>query len=313
MKTTRNEVAVCRRRFSAAVLQGLSWTTYEVRCGSGPRLCVMAGVHVNEVSSIAAAMRLVERFRALPLAGAVSIMPVVNLPALPLRSQHVCPVDQRNINFSFPGSPTGTFSEALADALLSEWAHDADCLVDLHGGDLCETVARFAVAATIGDAEFDDFNLALAKAFDPEIIVRVPTGAAEAGRSCSGRARLRQHAAFAECGSNGLLDEASVEFHVAGVLRIAHLLGITPSSPRRSEQRPVVASAYHWLAADVAGWCRYDVEPGERVERGQTVAEIADFGGAVLSRLAAPADGVVLWRCTHPVVSIGSDLFGFGA
>jgi hypothetical protein len=311
-----NEVVVRQRQFAAPVLSGMRWATWDVRgATAGLRLCVMAGVHVNEVSSIAAAMRLVELFRDLPIKGEVSIMPVVNLPALPLRSQHVCPVDQLNINFAFPGNPAGSFSEALADALLREWAHDADCLVDLHGGDLCETVAPFAVAATIGEEAFDAVNIELARAFDPDIIVRLPPNSAPAGaRSCSGRASLRRHAAFAECGSNGLLDEESVRFHANGVLRIAHRLGIVASAPpARSAREPVMVSAYHWLTSDTSGWCGYNVEPGASVVRGETMAEITDFGGSVLSRITAPADGVVLWRCTHPAVSVGSDLFGIGA
>ena len=315
MHSVANDVAVREYRFSATPLRGSTWTTYDVRGASpGPRLCVMAGVHVNEVSSIAAAMQLVDVFRAMPLKGEVSIMPVVNLPALPLRSQHVCPVDQRNINFSFPGTASGSFSEALADAILREWSHDADCLVDLHGGDLCETVARFTVAATTGDQRFDAFNLALAQAFDPQIIVQLPPETSHvAGRSCSGRARLGRHAAFAEGGSNGLLDDASVVFHIEGVVRVAHLLGITDTSPPRSDRRPTVVRDYHWLTADADGWCRYTVNPGMRVSRGQMVADIADYGGRILSCLMAPVDGIVLWRCTHPVVSVGNDLFGIGA
>lgn len=310
-----NDVTVRAHRFSAAALRDIVWESYDIRgSAGGPRLCVMAGIHVNEVSSIAAAMRLVELFKSRPLRGEVSIMPVVNLPALPLRSQFVCPVDGRNINFSFPGTSAGSFSEALADAILREWAADADCLIDLHGGDLCETVARFAVAATIGEERFDSFNLALAEAFDPEIIVQLPPEMSTAGgRSCSGRAHLHQHAAFAEGGSNGLLDAGSVAFHVSGVLRVAHLLGNTACSPERSGRTARLVRDYHWLTADVPGWCRYKVEPGAVVARGETIAEIADYGGNLLSCLTAPADGIVLWRCTHPVVSAGSDLFGVGA
>jgi predicted deacylase len=315
MSATVNQLTVREHRFSAPSLRDHTWQTYDLRgCSPGPRLCVMAGVHVNEVSSIAAAMQLVDTLRAAPLCGEVSIMPVVNLPALPLRSQHICPIDQQNINFSFPGTPTGSFSEALADAILHEWSQNADCLIDLHGGDLCETVARFTVAATIGDRRFDDFNLALARAFDPDIIVQLPPEASSApGRSCSGRAGLRRHAAFAECGSNGLLDDASVAFHVAGVLRVAHLLGISATAPPPSGREPALVQTYHWVTADVAGWCRYMTEPCARVSRGQPIAEVLDYGGTVLSRIPAPDDGIVLWRCTHPVVSAGSDLFGIGA
>jgi predicted deacylase len=310
-----NQHRVRRIGFRARALAGWAWTVHELAgAASGPRLCVIAGVHVNELASIEATFRLIERFRARRLRGSVALMPVVNLPALAAREQHVCPIDGCNINFSFPGDPDGTFSPALADALLNEWAGDADCLVDLHGGDLCETVARFTVAATVGDAAFDSKNLALAQAFDPQIIVRLPaeTGA-EPGRSCSGRARQRRHAAFAEAGANGVVDEASVAFHVDGVLRVAGLLGMIDDAPAPSDRAPTIVDRYHWVRAEVEGWCRYLVEPADAVQRGQPLAVVTDLGGALCREVTAPADGVVLWRCTHAAVVPSSDLFGIGA
>jgi predicted deacylase len=110
-----------------------------------------------------------------------------------------------------------------------------------------------------------------------------------------------------------LLDEGSIAFHVAGVLRVAHLLGNIAGSPGRSGRTARLVRAYHWLTADIPGWCSYKVDPGSQVAQGETVAEISDYGGNILSRVTAPADGIVLWRCTHPVVSAGSDLFGVGA
>src|SRR5437588_9146940 len=77
----------------------------------GPRLCITAGVHVNEVSSIEAAIRLQCFFKPAMLRGSVSIIPVVNQPALPVYTQYTCPVDGKNINFSFPGRPDGSFTE----------------------------------------------------------------------------------------------------------------------------------------------------------------------------------------------------------
>src|SRR5262249_45034685 len=91
----------------------------------GPRLAVIAGIHVNETSSIEAAIRLQRAFTPGTLRGRLSIIPIVNLPAVPLRAQYVCPLDDKNINFSFPGRPDGTFAEAIAWALLEDWARDA--------------------------------------------------------------------------------------------------------------------------------------------------------------------------------------------
>lgn len=104
--------------------------------------------------------------------------------------------------------------------------------MDRVGGDLCEEVASFSIAPMIGDPAFDAMNLSLARAFDPRIIVKLQLDAdAAPGRSYSGRARQRKWAAFAECGSNGLLRESTVQFHTNGVLRVAQLLGIIEEAP----------------------------------------------------------------------------------
>ena len=69
--------------FSNPLLKDYTWPVCEITGAiAGPRLCVTAGVHVNEVSSIEAAIRLQSYFRPEELQGSVSIMPVVNLPAL---------------------------------------------------------------------------------------------------------------------------------------------------------------------------------------------------------------------------------------
>ncbi|WP_161605050.1 succinylglutamate desuccinylase/aspartoacylase family protein [Brevibacillus massiliensis] len=310
--TASTDLSIRRVKFRSPILQGWEWTVHDISAREpGPRLCVMAGIHVNEVSSIEAAFQLVERFRRELRRGTVSIMPIANPPALPYRSEYVCPIDGKNINFCFPGSSSGTFSEALADGILNEWAADADCLIDLHGGDLCESVARFTVVPTIGDPEFDEFNLALSTAFEPDIIVRLdPDQLAMPGRSCSGRARQRKNAVFAEAGNNGLIDDHSVKFHRDGVLRVAALLGMMDGECLPPKKQPIVADQYHWIQSGVDGWCRYAVEPGEKVVRGQLLATIDDYSGNVIREVLAPTEGHLLWRCTHAVVTSKTDLFG---
>lgn len=304
--------------FAAPALQGHEWLAYDLEGDApGPRLCVMAGMHVNEVAGIQAAQQLIAVFAALPFHGRVSILPVLNRPGVALRAQHVCPIDNKNINFSFPGDKTGSFSAALADAVLNDWAADADVLIDLHGGDLCERVVPFNVVPTTADAALDKVNLDLAQAFDPAIIVRLPRDSLEQpGRSISGRARQGRRAVFAEAGANGLLDDESVRHHMDGVQRVAAYLGMLPAAtaPRRTQRAapPLIATSYHWLQSEVEGWCDYAVDPGGLVERGQRLATITDFAGAPAQTLFAPADGMLLWRCTHPLVVPGSDLFGIG-
>jgi predicted deacylase len=303
----------CELTFPYPALSGWRWPAVEiVGQRPGPRLAVIAGIHVNETSSIEATIRLQRTFDPATLKGSISIIPIVNLPAIPLRSQYVCPLDDKNINFSFPGRPDGSFSEAIAFALLDQWAKDADCFIDLHGGDLCENVSHFTVCQTIGDEEFDARNLALAKCFDAEIVARLdPSFLDQPARSCTGRARRRQYAAFAEAGRTGLIEEANVAYHFEGVVRVANLLGMIDKGPTKRRE-PVIIDRYLWIPAPVDGIYRYAIEPGQKVAKGALLATVEDTYGDEIATVSAPEGGHVLWRITHALATKDSFVVGLG-
>lgn len=300
-------------KFLYPALAEWSWESVEiVGAQPGPRLAIIAGVHVNETSSIEAALRLQSLFDPATLRGQVSILSLTNLPAVPHWSQYVCPLDDKNINFSFPGRPDGTFSEALAHALLNDWAADADCFVDMHGGDLCEEVSHFTVSQRIGDAGFDARNLEIASCFDSQLIVQLDPSHLDApGRSCTGRAGRRQHAAFSEAGRWGLIEEDNVLFHVEGVLRLAKLLGMIDEAPAH-RRAPVLLDSYLWVPAPEAAFYRYRVKPGAKVSRGTVIAEGFDMRNRKVAEATSPSDGYVLWTLTHALVNREQFIAGIG-
>ncbi|MEX3968362.1 succinylglutamate desuccinylase/aspartoacylase family protein [Paraburkholderia sp. EG286B] len=298
-------------RFSADALKDIVWSTQEIVADApGPRLCIMTGVHVNEVAAIEAGFRLTDIFAKELKRGSVSVLSFANVPAVFERTEFNCPIDRKNINFCFPGTKEGTFSEVLADAILNEWASDADCLIDLHGGDLREQVSQFTVMQETGDPSFDAFNLELAEAFDPQFVMALPKPTAGAhGRSCTGRALKSRHAAFAEAGGNGVVDEISVAFHVDGVRRVAHLYAMTDDAPPKA-RLALVAESYAWIVAKKSGWCEFHVPVGDAVGEGQVLATIRDLQGTVIDKLVAQTTGFLLWRVTHPIVRETDALMG---
>lgn len=299
--------------FDYPALTGWRWPAVDiVGQRPGPRLAIIAGVHVNETSSIEAVIRLQRTLDPSQLRGRVSIIPIVNLPAVPLRSQYVCPLDDKNINFSFPGRPDGTFSEAIAHALLNDWAADADCFADLHGGDLCEEVSHFMVVQQTGDAAFDRLSLDIARCFDAQIIATIdPSHMDQPARSVTGRAKRGQYAVFAEAGRIGLIEEANVAYHFEGLLRLLHNLGMTDSAPPKKRE-PVIISRYHWIPGPVDGFYRYHVEPGQAVAKGTLMATAENTYGETIAQVTAPADGHILWRITHALSPKDSFIIGLG-
>src|SRR5207237_9700485 len=78
-------------------------------------------------------------------AGAVILMPVMNLTAFRTRTPFVCPIDNVNPNRVFPGDPTGSYSEQMTHALINVFVVHADAYVDLHGGDIPEALVPFVI------------------------------------------------------------------------------------------------------------------------------------------------------------------------
>lgn len=294
--------------FSNPTLRDYRWPVYEIAGRrAGPKLCVTAGVHVNEVSSIEAAIRLQRLFDPEVLRGSVSIIPVVNLPALYSYTEYTCPVDGKNINFTFPGDPNGTFSEALCHALVTEWAGDADCYIDLHGGDLRETVSKFVMFQRTGDTAGDTFRRSLAECFDADLVVGfAPPHMDAPGRPPTAFARLGRNAIMSEGGANGIVDEDSVAYHVGGVLNVARKLGMIdgPLSPPKRAQ--VLCHDYIWTPAPVDGLFYSEIRPFDAVREGDAIGEFRSLFGERLATLRAPATGYVLWRVTQPILREGA-------
>jgi predicted deacylase len=219
--------------FTSPLLQGYTWPIFEaVGSRPGPRLCVTAGVHVNEVSSIEAAVRLQQCFDPETLCGSVSIIPVVNLPALYEYTEYTCPVDGKNLNFTFPGTPDGTFSQVLCHALLRVWAESADCYIDLHGGDLRENVSKFIMYQRGCGEELDARRRRMAQCFDADMVIGLEPELMNPGQAAGGTAALGgdggrpptacavlgKDSVMAEAGANGIVEEECVMFHLNGVL-----------------------------------------------------------------------------------------------
>jgi uncharacterized protein len=282
----------------------------------GPRLCVLAGMHVNEVSSIEAALQLERSFDPARLAGTVSVISVLNTPAWKERSIGICPVDSKNINFCFPGDPSGSFSERLAHDLLTDWSADAACVVDLHGGDLGEDLMRYSICQMTGDSAFDRRALALARCFDVEVVVALePSYMATAGRSVTALARTRRFGGFAEAGRGGILAPEDVAMHRDGVLRVAELLEMTTATTelvRALPTAPRLLTGYAWVPIPVTGWATVHVAAGAVVEQGQRIATVVSLSDGNRTGIDAPESGVILWCDTHPAVSEGAHIAGIG-
>jgi len=299
-------------RFAAAELGDISWPVYDIIGATpGPRLCVMGGVHVHEASSLEAAMTLHRRIDPRDLSGTVSVIPAVSQHKL---YQPYTPPDFANdLHWTYPGRVGGTYFESLAHALLFDWAHDAEVLIDLHGGEFEEKMNTYVVIQTLDDPAFTKRALDLATCFGcRDIVALAPEAARERGRCCTGLAPFGRLGIVAERGDQGTADPAAIDWHQAGVVTVARWLGmLAGAAPRRqSDQR--LFDRYEWISAPVAGIVERRFEPGQTVRAGALIGAIRDLFGDTIADITAPADGVVMMCCTGPTVAEGGLLGSIG-
>ncbi|MGN6487112.1 MAG: succinylglutamate desuccinylase/aspartoacylase family protein [Devosia sp.] len=269
----------------------------------GPVLLVTAGVHASEFCSIEAAIRL-QQTKPEEIKGTLVILPILNMQGFRKRSIYIMPEDGKNLNRQFPGRPDGTLSEKLANWLVTSVFPHADCYLDLHGGDLDESLLPFTIYPRHSEA-----SRALAVAFG------LPIAIASDGRthSISGAADLGIPSLLPEMSGNGLWTDDTVGELTAGIDRIMKHLGMIDREVKPAPQ-PTPDFVTMWVPVAAATGLWYSaVEIGAEVTTGQSIGQIRDPFGKVLSTVTAEKPGKVVYRMTSLSVNAGEALLGIGS
>ncbi len=282
--------------FDHPLLRHLEHPCFEAHgAHDGPRLTLMAGVHGCEYSSIAAATRFMRELDTDELSGSIVAVPVVSLESYRQRSPFVVPIDGQNLNRSFPGDPSGSYTDALAHAIATTLIAPADAMIDLHGGDLVESLEPFAIYES-------DESEALALAFG------LPYSTRAASPSGMTTSAARGPAIIAEAGGIGQLEEAVVRQLVDGTRNALRQLGMLPGEPEPSRTRAL--GEHRFVYGSMGGWWETAVATGASVAEGDTLGVVKDLFGEVIETVASPQDGVVLWQTTSPAVGDKGLLLG---
>ncbi len=272
--------------------------------GSEPGACLLvtAGVHGSEFCSIEAGVRLL-KLDANKIRGTLLVLPLLNAQGFHARSIALMPEDGKNLNRMFPGRADGSVSERLAHWLVSAVFPRVNAYLDLHGGDLCESLTPFTIFPEKSEA-----SLALARAFGLPIIAEARGG----GRCINGAVALGIPSIIAEVSGNGLWDEASVAQLTAGVSRVMGHLGMLREDIPKMQREPDRVF-YSSVAAPVGGFWYPAKTVSDAIASNDLLGEIRDAFGDVLASIRADRAGIVLYRLTSLSVSKGDALFGVGA
>jgi predicted deacylase len=239
---------------------------------------------------------------------------IYNLPAFLNHVAFVVPHDGKNPASTFPGSPVGTYSEAMAYYFDQEVLSKADYYVEMHGGDIPEKLTPLTVCAVTGDEEVDRKSKELATVYNIPLVVALPIPAPETAqfnidKSGFGMMAARgKPAIVAESGHQGVLRMEDVERNLVGLRNILIHLGMTSGQIVDTVERTFFLEGWTNVCSEIAGMWYPRVSLNERISKGQVLGVVRDYFGQDIVEVKAPTDGVVAVVRTSAMARIGSPL-----
>lgn len=196
-----------------------------LRNGPGPTVFIMAGNHGDEYEGQITVARLCRELPLESIRGQLILLPVANLPAA-LAGRRVSPIDQGNLNRSFPGSPDEGPTAAIAHFIETELVARVDVVLDLHSGGSSLEYIPSALVRAYSDPERRSQALRLLDAFGAPIgyVVQEPQGE---DRTLMGAAERRGILALGtEIGGGGTVSVRTARLAFEGVCRVLSYLGV---------------------------------------------------------------------------------------
>ena len=200
-----------------------------VKNGDGPVALLMAGNHGDEYEGQVALCNLTRRLEAEQIHGQVIILPMANYPAA-RAGLRTSPIDQGNLNRSFPGKPNGTPTEMIAHYIESELLKRADYLLDLHSGGSSLLYKPTALMPYGEDLDARRANLRLVKSLGLPTAVLYPENPAGAYSSSAAR-RNNVVSITAEMAGGGNVNVDALALLDAALDRYLGCIGICPPLP----------------------------------------------------------------------------------
>ncbi|MGJ8670064.1 MAG: succinylglutamate desuccinylase/aspartoacylase family protein [Oceanococcus sp.] len=267
----------------------------------GPRLCITAAVHGDELNGIEMVRRIMQRLDTQTLAGSVIGVPIVNIPGFQRGSRYL--PDRRDLNRHFPGDPTGSLASRIGYDFFQRIVRHCNFLVDVHTG----SFARSNLPQLRADL-LNPQILELTKGFGA-IAVLHTAGALGTLRRAATQAGIPT--VTLEAGEPDRLQTAEVAQGVKGIESLMSHLGMTPKSFLWKSSQPVFYES-HWVRADRGGILFSGIKLGDTVKVGDVLGTVTDPLSNVRTDLIAPHNGKVLGRALNQFVMPGFAAFRLG-
>jgi uncharacterized protein len=280
----------------------------------GPVLAVVAGSHGTEYASIIAVEQLITGLDPAAISGTVILVPLINVPSFEQKVPHLNPIDGKNMNRMYPGRMDGTQTDRASLLMTKQVVEQADHLIDMHGGDLDESLRPYSYWTKTGNAKQDAVSREMVLAFGLDhIIISVdrPKDPNDS-RYLENTATTRGKPSITvEAGHAGTVEPDDVAKLVDGTMSVMRHLKMLPGRPTMVEH-PVWFDRVLSVNSEVNGVFYPAVRRGHYVEQGTLLGHVTDYTGKKIFEAKAPAAGVVLYICAVPSMTKGAAIASVG-
>ena len=280
----------------------------------GPVLAVVSGAHGTEYASIIAVERLIQLLDPQALRGTVILVPLVNVPSFEQKIAHVNPIDGKSMNRFYPGKADGTQTERASLAMTKEVVEKSDHLIDLHGGDIDESLRPYSYWTKTGNEKQDAISREMVLAFGLDTIIISSDRPKDpaASRYLENTASTRGKPSItAEAGHAGTVEAGDVKALVDGCVNVMRYLKMMDGPPAMVES-PVWIERIASITSDVNGIFYPLVTRGTYVQKGMKVGYVTDYLGKTVLEARAPESGVVLFVRAVPSMTKGETIANIG-
>jgi predicted deacylase len=246
-----------------------------IKNGEGPSVLMQAGNHGDEWEGQIGLGNLLRAIEPKHIKGRLVILPSANFPAA-MAGQRTSPIDDGNLNRSFPGDVDGTITQQIAYWIEHALLPGFDYSFDFHSGGSSLSYIPSALAPRHEDPARMAKVIGMLKAFGAPVsyIAAAPQGGGRTFTSASYRQGVLSMGT--ELGGGGLVTPGSLKVAEDGMRRVLAHVGllhgpVPPPSPTRLTE--IGGDDYYVYASD-GGLFEPLVDLGAEIKTGQPAARI---------------------------------------
>lgn len=277
--------------------------------GEGPTILFTGANHGDEFEGPVALFDLAQTIDANDLSGRVIIVPGMNYPAFQA-GKRTSPIDGGNMNRSFPGNPSGTLTEKIADYFQRTLLPLADYVVDFHSGGKTMEFLPFCCAHVLDDKEQQARCIAAMKAFNaPHSMMLLELDAA----SMYDTAAENMGKVFigTELAGGGSASAATIAIAKKGIMNILRHAGITQGELEVGDTINLdMPDQSCFVFSESEGLLELCIDLGAEVKAGDLIGRVHDIRrtGLAPTEYRAGIDGIFSGRHFPGNIAMGDFL-----